>query len=195
MIDPEKLNALVEQQSSNPLGEMLMNEEADADEDEEGTVDLVERGDELLTSMGPFGDELREDADILIDHAMELGMDAAAEEPSEETEEAAKDMADRMPPHLQEGLAEHIADKPPEDLKAIGAALEISMETEGSPEGEYLEEDAEKLGGALGLVAKFSGESSDDDEDDDDEDADDEDADDNPGDDAVDDDEAPGNPY
>ena len=171
-IDPNKLSALVEEQAANPLGDLPMPEEEGGEEDD-AAGDLAERGEELLTSMGEFGTELLESADIMLDNAEELGDDAAAEEPAPETEELALDIADRMPSFIQEGMVEHIVDKPPEDLEAIGAALEASLETDDGPEGTYTEETAKKVGGMLGMVAKCcadDGETPDEDAEDPDED-------------------------
>ena len=166
-MDPNKLAALVEEQSVNPLGDLPMGDEEATDEEGGGEADAAERGEELLTSMGDFGNELRESADIMLDNAVELGEDATSEEPAPETEELAMDMADRLPTFIQDGMVEHIADKPPEDLTAIGAALESSLETEDGPEGTYTEEVSAQIGGMLGMVAKCCGEEGDDEEEED----------------------------
>jgi hypothetical protein len=178
-MDPNKLAALVEEQSVNPLGDLPMPDEEGEGEEGEGEGDLSERGEELLTSMGDFGIELKESADIMLDMAEEMGEDATSEEPSPETDELAYDMAERLPPYMQEGCAENLADKPPEDLKAIGAALEASLETEEGPEGTYTEETAAQIGGMLGLVAKACAEEGGDEEEEDDEEE--EEPEDNPG--------------
>lgn len=152
MMDPKKLGALVEEHSKNPLGDLPM-EEVDDETSDEGGGDMLARGEELLTSMGEFGEELKESADIIVDNAMDIGEDLASDEPAVETEEAAADFADGMPGFMQEGFTEHIASKERQELDAIGTALDAAVESD-SPEGEYTEEMVAKVGGLLDMVGK-----------------------------------------
>jgi len=156
-MDPNKLSALVEEQSMNPLGDLPMpegEEEMDAEGEEE--TDMLARGEELLTSMGEFGEELREAADIIVDNAMEIGDDLSSEEPSPETEEAVEEAFDRMPAFVQDGMAENLADKERADLDAIGCALACEVETEESPEGEYTDMEGQKIGGLLAMASALA---------------------------------------
>ncbi len=151
MMDPKKLGALVEEHSKNPLADMPMHDVGESEEGEE--VDMLTRGEELLTSMGEFGDELKESADIFVDNAMDIGEDLVSEEPAPETEEAAEEMADAMPGFIQEGFADQIEGKERKDLEAIGAVLDTAVESD-SPEGEHTPEMAAKVGGLLEMVGK-----------------------------------------
>ncbi len=162
MIDPKKLGALVEEHSKNPLGDLPMAEAEDETSDEEGG-DILARGEELLTSMGEFGEELKESADIIVENAMDIGEDLASEEPAEETEDAAADFADGMPGFMQEGFSEQIAGKERPELDAIGAALDHAVESD-TPPGEHSDEMVAKVGGFLDMVGKCCNEESDDDE-------------------------------
>lgn len=168
MMDPKKLGALVEEHSKNPLGDMpeeYSNEEESSDEE---NVNMLDRGEELLTSMGEFGEELRESADIIVENAMDIGEDLTSEEPAPETEEAGSDMADGMPGFMQEGFAEQLADKERTDLDAIGTALDHAIESD-TPEGEHSEQMASQVGGLLGIIGACCVEGEDEDDDDEDE--------------------------
>jgi len=166
MMDPKKLGALVEEHSKSPMLDLPVDE-TEGESPEE--VDLIGRGEELLTSMGEFGGELRESADIIVDNAMDIGADLAAEEMAEETMEAAEEFADAMPPFMVEGFAEELNSKERGDLEAIGAVLDAAVESD-TPEGEHSPEMAAKVGGLLKAAAACCAE---DDMDMDDEDMDD----------------------
>lgn len=181
-LDPNKLSALIEEQAANPLGAVDME---DADSEEEGGGeggDMLARGEELLVSMGEFGDELRESADIMVDNAAEAAGD----------ELVVEDTVDRMPDHIVGGMAENLEGKPREDLDAVGAVLVASTETEESPEGEYSEGEAANLGEYLELAASCCAGLDDDDEEEDEEEDEDEDSEDDMDDEDM---EGEGNPY
>lgn len=155
-MDANKLAALVDEQNKNPFGEMPEMEYDEGEESsEEEPMSLKERGEELLTSMGDFGEELRESADILVPLAEDIGDDLGGDsEYAEETEEAVVDAVDSMPEHIQQGIADNLAGKPKEDLAAVGDALVRSIETEATPEGEAEPAEAEKVGGLLELAGE-----------------------------------------
>lgn len=163
-MDPNKLQALVDQHAKNPLGDMPQPESNPSDDGDGDDADLLARGEELLTSMGDFGDELKESADLIVENAMDIGEDLTSEEPGMETEEAAEELADRMPSFMQEGFVEHVVGKERKELDAIGAALDAAVETD-TPEGEHTPEFAAQVGGLLEIVGKCCADGTGEDED------------------------------
>jgi hypothetical protein len=156
-VDTNKLAALVEEQNQNPLASMPEvggEEDEMPPEEEAATVD----GQAILDEMGEFGAMLVENADMIVPIAEEIGEDLAGDsEYMPETEDAVADAVDRMPPEMVEGLAENVAERPLEELNAVGEVLVASVETTETPIGEAAPMEAEQVGGLLEVAAKVEG--------------------------------------
>ena len=156
-VDTNKLAALVEEQNQNPLASMpeVAGDEGEADMPEEEAAGAD--GEALLEEMGEFGVLLKENADVIIPIAEEIGEDLAGDsEYAPETEEAVADAVDRMPEELAAGMAENLAELPLEELNAIGEVLVAEVETEATPAGEADPMEAEQVGGLLEVAAAAS---------------------------------------
>jgi hypothetical protein len=154
-IEPQKLAALVEEQNMNPMapipGDDMLDEEPIEGETGGEEVD----GESLLAQMGEFGDELRDNADIIIESASEIGEDLGVEgDYSPSVVSGVEDAVDRMPEHMIGGMAEHLAGMSKEDLTKIAEVLVASVETEGSEEGDVLMSEPPIVAGFLDLAGK-----------------------------------------
>lgn len=136
-IEPGKLKAYVENESHNPFAGMPKmgnpNGEDEMMDDEDKSS--KERGEELLSSMGEFGDELKKSADMIGENAQKVSEEAEDElaiesKLSDETKDMVMETVEDMPDHLAEGMKEHLAGKEDKDLKAVAEAL---CDIEGVP--------------------------------------------------------------
>ena len=168
MVDADKLAALVAQQNMNPYEDMPGNDDDDEHEmmEDEGEDKMSpeDHGAELLANMGDFGEDLRENVDILDGIAEGIGKGLKDKDPSEEVVEAVEDKIADMPEEMVSGMADNFSDLSEEDLYDVAAALETEEAASG---------DVEMLAGLLQNCAECVGNpSSDEDEEDDDEDDD-----------------------
>lgn len=153
-VDTNKLAALVEEQNQNPLASMPDMGAGDDDMPPEEAEGSSVDGEALLEEMGEFGVMLKENADMIVPIAEEIGEDLAGDsEYAPETEEAVAEAVDRMPAEIVEALAENLAGKPLEELNAIGEVLVAEVETVESPVGEASPMEAELVGGLLEVAA------------------------------------------
>lgn len=154
-IDTNKLAALVEEQNQNPLASMPELGVDDAEmPPEEGEEDVGEDGEAILSEMGEFGEMLKENADVIVPIAEEIGEDLAGDSTYQpETEEAVVDAVDRMPTEMSKGMAENLSDRPLEELNAVGKVLVEQVDSEETPAGEASPMEAEKVGGLLEVAA------------------------------------------
>lgn len=157
-VDTNKLAALVEEQSQNPLASMPeVGGEEDMPEEEgmeeEGSPD----GEALLEEMGEFGAMLKENADIIVSIAEEIGEDLAGDsEYMPETEDAVADAVERMPDEIAEGMAKNLAERSLEELNAVGEVLVKEVDSEATPAGEADPLEAEQVGGLLEVGAQVA---------------------------------------
>lgn len=153
-IEPQKLAALVEEQNMNPMAPIPGDDTLD-EEPIEGETGEGADGEALLAQMGEFGDELRDNADIIVELASEIGEDLGVEgDYSPSVVSGVEDAVDRMPEHMIGGMAEHLAGMSKEDLTKIAEILAASVETEGSEEGEVLMSEPPIVAGFLDLAGK-----------------------------------------
>jgi hypothetical protein len=132
-VNPSKLKALVDQNSSAPDMSALAgmppapdaDDGLDDDDDEmpEAPVDPLTRGNQLLSSWGEQGESLKEDAGEIIDEAHEIGGDLLLATVPEDAEEAVDDQFESMPDDLKVCLAQHVSPLDASDMKALAAAL------------------------------------------------------------------------
>lgn len=158
-VDTNKLAALVEEQSQNPLASMpeIGGEEEDMPEEEGMEEGEAPDGEALLEELGEFGAMLRENADVIVPIAEEIGEDLGGDsEYMPETEDAVADAVERMPDELSAGLAENLSGRPLEELNAIGEVLVREVDSSATPAGESSPEEAELVGGLLEVGAKLA---------------------------------------
>lgn len=162
-MNPAKLKALVDQQSSSPDMSALAGippspdgdgdgdgDDYEDDADEPEPVDPLTRGTQLLSSWGEQGEALKDMAGELVDSAHEIGGDLLLGTVPEEAEEAVEEDFDKFPEDIQVALAQRVAPLDDGDLGALVAAL-----IDGH-DGETETPDAKLLKTYLGKVAAYA---------------------------------------
>ncbi len=140
LINPAKLKTLVTAHA-NPMAP-LNNPSAMApdedDEEDQGTEEDPEaakaKGEELLAGWGTFGAALKDNADIVVQNATDVGDGLLAPEVAQDVSDKVADSVEHMPDEIQDGFADYIAKADPDDCKAIAYALIASAGSDADVE-------------------------------------------------------------
>lgn len=136
MINPSKLKSLVDQQASPPSAPPMPDAEGgedddmgddDMDDEDADAGDPVAKGNELLASWGEFGETLKDEADLLLDNALEVGGNLLLMKVPDDAIKAVEKSVDRMPDEISMGLAKYVGALEEGDCKALCAALARSL--------------------------------------------------------------------
>jgi hypothetical protein len=137
MVNPGKLKALVDSDSSNPMaaisnpsvgepepdGDEDYDDEDEESEDIEASGDPLARGNDLISQWGELGETMKEEAGEIVDGAHDVGADLLlAKIPEDAIDEVHKNF-DRMPDELQWGLAKYVSKLTADDATAVATAL------------------------------------------------------------------------
>lgn len=150
-INPGKLAALVEHHGRNPMQPHIpMDDEMDSPPDQDSEMG-EKSGEDLISSMGEFGQTLVESADVIISIADDIGDDLIAEEPAPETEAAIDAAVDGMPEVIASGLGQ-LGDMSPDELVKVADVLVREVESATSV-GESSPQESERVAAFLSRAA------------------------------------------
>lgn len=131
-MNPSSLKALVDQHAAGPTAsamgmappsEDMDDEDMEGEEEPEAAASGAERGNELITEWGEFGQTLLEEADEIHDLAQDVGADLLLKEVPDDAMKAVGKAVDGMPDELSMGLAKYVSALSPEDCQSVSMAL------------------------------------------------------------------------
>lgn len=132
MINPSKLKSLVDQQASPPSAPPMPDDDIEAGADDEGDYEDEEPapaadGQSLIDSWGEFGKTLKEEADLLMENAFDIGGNLLLKKVPDDAMKDLEKSVDRMPDEISMGFAKYIGELDEAHCRALCHTLAASL--------------------------------------------------------------------